>query len=184
MVFELDPRGHLPILLRPYLKLRWILNLVYSKKTRFLTDIAVHEPAICGATDGATYTNQTMLFGACQQRCRRCICLSAKFKLDTLEAKQPDRPTPGPRLVVTLVLTQTTSSHLLYPHFANTSRPLSSPSPAPLPTHMNTKLGSAANAGIGSACNSSHPKEEEKGGSRRITSNFVGWRVERAEMGR
>ena len=76
------------------------------------------------------------------------------------------------------------SSHRLKPHFARTSRPRSSPSPAPLPTHMRTKEGSAASAGTGMASRSSHVNDEEKGGSMRMTSNFVGCKVASSAYGR
>jgi hypothetical protein len=49
---------------------------------------------------------------------------------------------------------------------------------------MNTKLGSAARAGMGRAWRWSHVNEEEKGGSMRITSNLQGWREGREERGR
>ncbi len=92
--------------------------------------------------------------------------------------------TPGPKLVVLFVFTHTTSSHLLYPHFARTSLPLSRPSPAPLPTHRKTKLGSAARFGTGRSCKFSQVKDDENGGSIRITSNLHGCREDSSSNGR
>lgn len=85
----------------------------------------------------------------------------------------PRELTPGPLFDVVLVLIHTTSSQRRNPQVARTARPRSRPSPAPLPTQRNTKLGSAESAGIGSASNVSQEKEDEKGGSMRITSNFA-----------
>lgn len=94
----------------------------------------------------------------------------------TVNAHRPDPQvrgrTPGPLLLVVLVFTHTMSSHLRNPHFARTSRPLSRPSPAPLPTHRRTNEGSAERAGMGRSCKSVHVKDEENGGSISITSNL------------
>lgn len=86
---------------------------------------------------------------------------------------QTRRPTPGPSLLIELVFTHTISSHLRNPHLARTSRPLSKPSPAPLPIHSRTKEGSAERAGMGKSCRSAHEKDEENGGSISITSNLA-----------
>lgn len=82
--------------------------------------------------------------------------------------------TPGPALLWLFVFIHTISSHLRKPHLASTSRPRSRPSPAPLPTQRNTKLGSPAREGMGRSISSFQVKEEEKGGSMRTTSNLQG----------
>jgi len=86
---------------------------------------------------------------------------------------QIGRRTPGPLLLMEFVFTQTMSSHLRNPHLARTSRPLSRPSPAPLPTHSKTNEGSAERAGMGKSCRSVHEKDEENGGSISMTSNLT-----------
>ena len=97
---------------------------------------------------------------------------------------QTRKRTPGPLLLIVLVFTHTISSHLRNPHLARTSRPLSKPSPAPLPTHSRTNEGSAERAGIGKSCRSVHEKDEENGGSISITSNLAGCSEESSDMGR
>jgi hypothetical protein len=119
--------------------------------------------------------------------------------------------TPGPLFEWRFVLTHTMSSHLLNPHFANTSLPLSSPSEFPCPTHRKIKLGSAEREGTGrdaiwsqsipppydiSGCGIEALSPSVRGGicdvsdaaayggSIRITSNFVGWRDDSEESGR
>jgi len=97
---------------------------------------------------------------------------------------QKGRRTPGPLLLMVLVFTHTMSSHRRNPHLARTSRPLSKPSPAPLPTHSRTNDGSAERAGIGKSCRSAHEKDEENGGSISMTSNLACWSKGSWDMGR
>ena len=91
---------------------------------------------------------------------------------------QTQRLTPGPLLLMEFVFTHTISSHLRNPHLARTSRPLSMPSPAPLPTHSKTNEGSAERAGMGNSCRSVHEKGKENDGSISMTPNLAGCREE------
>lgn len=97
---------------------------------------------------------------------------------------QPRKRTPGPLLLMALVFTHTISSHLRNPHLARTSRPLSRPSPAPLPTHSRTNEGSAERAGMGKSWRSVQVKDEENGGSINMTSNLACCSEESWDMGR
>jgi hypothetical protein len=101
------------------------------------------------------------------------VCNTAISALAIYLDHQTRRRTPGPLLLMVLVFTHTMSSHLRNPHLARTSRPLSKPSPAPLPTHSRTNEGSAERAGMGKSCRSVHEKDEENGGSISMTSNLV-----------
>ena len=107
------------------------------------------------------------------------MVMSARFP-----RSQTRRHTPGPLLLTVLVFTHTISSHLRNPHLARTSRPLSKPSPAPLPTQSRTKEGSAERAGMGKSCRSVHEKDEENGGSMSITSNLACCREASWDIGR
>jgi hypothetical protein len=137
------------------------------------TDVTVHEPTVRGSTDCAADTHKTVLLRANEQgRCRR-VRLEYSDKRTLPSSSTGRRRTPGPLLLIVFVLTHTISSHLRNPHLARTSRPLSNPSPAPLPTHSRTKEGSADRAGMGKSCRSAHEKDEENGGSISMTSNLV-----------
>jgi hypothetical protein len=138
------------------------------------TYVAVYEPTIRGSSNSTSNPNETMLLRPCEKRSRGWVSLVTKNQCEKTKKKLRNSLTPGPKLVVLFVLTHTTSSHLRYPHLAKTSLPLSNPSPAPLPTHMKTKEGSAARDGMGRSCRSSQVNDDENGGSRRMTSNLHG----------
>jgi len=147
------------------------------------TDVAVHKPAICGSADCTTNTHKTVLFRTYEQRRRRRVSLKTVISTRYL-CYQTWRRTPGPLLTMELVFTHTISSHLRNPHLARTSRPLSKPSPAPLPIHSRTNEGSAERAGMGRSCRSAHEKDEENGGSMSMTSNLACCNEGSWDMGR
>lgn len=150
---------------------------------KWRTNVAMDEPAVCRASDRPSNTHQAMLSRAREQTTNRGRVGLHNFILEATKNDAKVVRTPGPRFVVLFVLTHTISSQRRKPHLASSSRPLSSPSDEPCPTHRKTKLGSAESAGIGSSRSCSQVPSVYCG-SMRITSNLHGWSELSWAMGR
>jgi hypothetical protein len=191
----------------------WLTGWISLPDNYVGINVAVNKPAIAGSPYGAPNTHQTVLRRSGHYATnRRRVGLSQHEGVNQQNVSLNAAVlTPGPLFEWRFVLTHTISSHLLNPHFANTSLPLSSPSEFPCPTQRKMKLGSAERDGMGRediwsqsipppydiSCGDVAPSSPPMrggicdvsdaaayGGSIRMTSNLVGWRDGSEDRGR